>query len=602
MRLVHRFIVLLCVTLLAPSASAQYTRDKAGNAKIDEAINQHYLVTDFDKAEGVLLGTINACGDKCSPATIARAWMYVGIVRGSGKGDQAGAKEAFSSALAVDPNVKLDEALATPDTKASFESAGGAGVVSAPPAVAATPDDDEPAVAGSMTCTPQVSTVQTRMPIPVSCVSDEDATQMELRYKEFGGTDWKTLKMRKAGDDFRVEIPCAATELAGTLQFYVRAKDAAGDNVDNYGTKRSPIQIQLQNEPTDSPPAFPGEAPPARCEGEVICPPDFPGCKDETSTAGARGGKDWGAGCNNSVECKSGLLCLDGSCQTAPSCTIDEDCPAGVCIAGTCDIPADEAEATAGGPYKKNWVGVHVAQDFAFIQGTNVCTIDSQLTNSFACYVDNPDTQARDAPYPPIASSPDPITNGEQPGDPYPGTGIALGSIVATTRVMLSYDRAFIRNLSGGVRLGYAFRGGPPSVTGTKFLPIHAEARFTYWFVRPPFSDGFFKPYAHMGGGLAQVDAKKELLGIYDCSTIDDTTRFFRCINGDEGYDPTADNQVRQVDVDAWKKAGQGFVTAGLGTILSFGSVGVQINVNGMYMLPSSAPVIQPSLGMVLGF
>ena len=72
---------LLCLLLtLALPASAQFTRDNAANKKIDEAINEHYLATDFDKAEGVLTGTVTACGDKCSPQVIARAWMYVAMV------------------------------------------------------------------------------------------------------------------------------------------------------------------------------------------------------------------------------------------------------------------------------------------------------------------------------------------------------------------------------------------------------------------------------------------------------------------------------------------------------------------------------------------
>ena len=42
---------LLCLLLtLALPASAQFTRDNAANKKIDEAINEHYLATDFDKA------------------------------------------------------------------------------------------------------------------------------------------------------------------------------------------------------------------------------------------------------------------------------------------------------------------------------------------------------------------------------------------------------------------------------------------------------------------------------------------------------------------------------------------------------------------------
>ncbi|HEX6272671.1 MAG TPA: hypothetical protein VFZ53_06525, partial [Polyangiaceae bacterium] len=70
-------LVAVLLSLLALPAQAQFTRDAAANKKIDEAINQHYVATDFEKAEGVLLGTINACADKCSPAVFGKAWMYV---------------------------------------------------------------------------------------------------------------------------------------------------------------------------------------------------------------------------------------------------------------------------------------------------------------------------------------------------------------------------------------------------------------------------------------------------------------------------------------------------------------------------------------------
>src|SRR5262245_52937054 len=157
------------LSLVALPAQAQFTRDPAATKKIDEAINQHYVATDFEKAEGVLLGTINACGDKCSPATFGKAWMYVGIVRGSGRNNQAGAKEAFQKAHAADPNVKLDMVLATPETQATFNEVVGGGAAPATPATPAGPA--EPATpagpaAGGLVCTPEVREVETRRPIP----------------------------------------------------------------------------------------------------------------------------------------------------------------------------------------------------------------------------------------------------------------------------------------------------------------------------------------------------------------------------------------------------------------------------------------------------
>ena len=46
-----RLMAVLLVGLFSLPAFAQYTRDKAARKKIDEAINQHYLMMELDKAE-----------------------------------------------------------------------------------------------------------------------------------------------------------------------------------------------------------------------------------------------------------------------------------------------------------------------------------------------------------------------------------------------------------------------------------------------------------------------------------------------------------------------------------------------------------------------
>src|SRR5262245_52882013 len=108
--------------LCAPTLEAKATRDAAAKREISKAIDQ-YLKMKFPDAEERLLGVIKACEDKCSASTIASAWMYVGVVRGSGMEDQASAREAFADALAADPGVVLDDAMATPETRGSFDAA-----------------------------------------------------------------------------------------------------------------------------------------------------------------------------------------------------------------------------------------------------------------------------------------------------------------------------------------------------------------------------------------------------------------------------------------------------------------------------------------------
>jgi hypothetical protein len=634
----YRLLSIALLTLLATPAFAQYTRDSAANKKIDEAINTHYVATDFEKAEGVLLGTLNACGDKCSPQTIAKAWMYIGIVRGSGKNNQAGAKDAFQKAVAADPNVKLDTVLATPETQATFAAAAG-GAAAAEPAPAPAPTPAAPPPGGGLTCTPAVTTVETRRPIPVQCSTDEEVTSMELKYKPFGAETWKTLPMQKKGESFRAQIPCTETGTAGTFKLYVRAKDPQGEQLDSWGSKQQPISIKMAEKTDEEPPSFDDAEPPARCAAKEECPPDFPGCGQKTG--GAVVGKDWGASCENSKECKSGLLCEEGTCQTAPSCDSDSDCTTGICNKGKCDI-ADRGSgggsSAPAGPFKKNWIGLAVAQDFAFIGGVNVCDPRlGQQSANYACFYQGTDQPFFHTPYP----LRDSIDN-----------GLAVG----TTRIMVTYDRAFAAFFTAGARLGFAFGGGPPAgqsppkgVTdpaphtpgtgGTSFLPLHLEIRAAYWFL--PLTAKVFRAYALAGGGMAQVDAK---VGVneYDCEdagknpqgvnvsnppgspTYDRTSPYFEPngrfdANGTFVEDPAGINAYTQcrsgkktfyntkhhtaVPVDAWKKMGQGFIEAGVGGMLALGqNMGVTLEAKFMYMLPASGVVLEPVLGVMYGF
>jgi hypothetical protein len=420
--------------------------------------------------------------------------------------------------------------------------------------------------------------VETRRPIPIQCKPDEEVTSLEVRYKPFGDDTWKTLKMERKGKSFRAQIPCDATQTAGTLKFYVQGKDPKGEPIVNWGTKSQPNAIQLAEESAQEPPSFDDVDAPARCPVKEICPPDFPGCDSGKATGGT---VDWGGSCGNSTECKTGLLCIDGTCETAPSCSTTSDCPAGTCIDGKCAVTPGEGPAS--GPPKKLWFGLHVAQDIAFVGGERICMPDS-TAQDFSCYLSG----TTDIPYDTVFFKTTDVGN------------VPTGTVAATTRVLLSFDYAVTPNILAGVRLGYAFRGGPPANMvappdenppgvynptvptnpGTKFLPFHAELRGSYWFGKSGFRPGF-RPYVHLGGGLAQVDAKV-------------------VVNVD---DKDTENSGGQTTADAWKKLGQGFITGGGGVGYFFtNKLGVQANFNVMYMLGASGIVLQPSLGMMMGF
>ncbi len=130
------------------------------------AINTHYLATEFDKAEECSRAPSRHAKTRCSPQTLARAWMYIGIVRGSGKSNIAGAKEAFQSAVALDASVKLDVALATAETQAAFNetASGGGGAAPVAEAPVAAGGSDEPSETPSgegLDCTPTAAEIET---------------------------------------------------------------------------------------------------------------------------------------------------------------------------------------------------------------------------------------------------------------------------------------------------------------------------------------------------------------------------------------------------------------------------------------------------------
>ncbi|MBN2193718.1 MAG: hypothetical protein JW751_12945 [Polyangiaceae bacterium] len=96
-------------------------RDRSATAKADEA--QLLLGRgEADKAEALAMGTLNACEDRCSAAVKARLWCLVGIAW-SRRNEVDRAREAFTSAIEVDPGVKPDTAVAGDQAMATFYEA-----------------------------------------------------------------------------------------------------------------------------------------------------------------------------------------------------------------------------------------------------------------------------------------------------------------------------------------------------------------------------------------------------------------------------------------------------------------------------------------------
>lgn len=336
-------------------------------------------------------------------------------------------------------------------------------------------------------CMPELTEVETRRPIPLACtIASKSVTGMELRYRP-PGDQWKTLAMKKQGEEWLAEIPCSATVKAGTFEFSINARNKKGKSAG----KLEPVTVKLMESTSEPPPAIPGQEPPARCFDPSECPGDMLGSPACPGTKKGVGTRSWGASCSDSKECSKGLACVAGTCESPPKCESDAECQSGICSNGQCAFPDAEEMATQLGPPKLNWLGVELGLDIAFRgEAVGVCGNESDDAEDYTCF---------------------------EGGDEYDGlpnvnnAGKVSGSTgLATVRAMVSYNRAFGRILAGA-RLGWAFRGAPED-----FLPLHLEGRVAYALKSDPLKRRL-RPYLGLAFGLAQVDTQAKVT-IIDCA------------------------------------------------------------------------------------
>jgi hypothetical protein len=244
----------------------------------------------------------------------------------------------------------------------------------------------------------------------------------------------------------------------------------------------------------------------------------------------------------------------------------------------------------------RHWVGLHLAQDLAFIGGANVCDPTlGQATESYACFLEDTDDR-------PFVHTPYPLLD-----------AVEDDVVLASTRVLFSYDYSPAPIVSVGARIGYALGGGPPAGQtaaadgtgsgGTPFFPFHLEARLTFWILPP---SAPISLYLGASAGAAQVDARATVrekdcnadaqLGLPSASAED---AFEACRTAASNFNFAA---LPDVKVDAWKKVGQAFYGAhvGAGLQLTEQLRGVA-NVNVLSFAPASGVVLEPSLGVTMG-
>ncbi|MFO7180767.1 MAG: hypothetical protein DIU78_018845 [Pseudomonadota bacterium] len=338
----------------------------------------------------------------------------------------------------------------------------------------------------SIECTPLPPEVETRRVLPLQCTVKRKVSRLEVRYRP-PGESWKTERMKKAGDEWTIEIPCSETLKVGDFEYQVQGVSKKG----KVTAKTEETKVVIAESTSEQPPALPGKEPPARCFEPTECPGDLlgsPVCPGTKKGVGVRG---WGAACVVTMECQKGLACVAGTCENPPKCEEDKECESGECRDGVCYFPDPEEAAQSLGPKKYNWIGIHFGVDFGFVpEAVGVCGSESDDAEDWGCFAGG--NRYRGTPNP-----------------RYAGDVESSAFSPSTMRVLLSYDRAFGRLLAGG-RLGFAFNGAPEG-----FLPIHLEGRVGYSLTNNPLTKRL-RPYLGIALGLAQVDTRSEVT-ILDC-------------------------------------------------------------------------------------
>lgn len=217
--------------------------------------------------------------------------------------------------------------------------------------------------------------------------------------------------------------------------------------------------------------------------------------------------------------------------------------------------PAEAEPEPAPSGIKKNWITLGVQQELLFYTPVSgVC--------------ESTDAEGNETPAAPQYSCRD--ANGLYDGTVYSGSGneIQSGVGLATTRILVGYDRVFIDRLTIGGRVGFAFNGAPTVVGGGTFNPFHAELRSSFFFGDTPFERKGFRPYASLGVGVGEVDGKVSVDFFVD----------------QEGYE-----KGQRGHLDAWRKTGIAFGALGLGVGYPVGPLMPTLELRGLMMFGEPA-------------
>jgi hypothetical protein len=605
MRRTLRSLAVASALLLAPAALTVAHRALADGKTESEvkklqsdAMDVDFLGLDLKNAKKKLKSALDKCGSsKCSDAVVAGLHRDLGIVLINDKNAKDGAAE-FAAAFEADASVSigkdfLGNAEVAKAWDAEKKKAGGG---SKKPKKSGDDDDDDdapkkkpkksgddddddapkkkpkkPSVSpdseGNLHIATKSAPVGYVLPIVVDMPDGLDVDSVKISYKTPSMEKFKAQKAIKSGGKFYVKVDCIDTQFVADMKVYARAYDADGNEVDHFGTLKSPYIIKLVDKlpDTEEAPAYPDGKEADKCTDKADCQPGFPCDKG--------GKKPQGSGCDSDSECEEGLACVEN--DNGKKWCFDNGTGGGGGEGG-------DKKPRSGGQ-KKFWLGLDYQLDLLFFAGdSDVCN-----SNNWACVQSSTGNDFGNFG-PPQPSNAVAIQSGN-------GGNTAGGTSFNTSmRVFISADYFFSPNFSLGARLGYAFNGN--SSANTPFLPFHGEIRGQYFLGEPRKT---FRPYLMAGGGVAEFDAAVPNVvaavdGTQSASAADDPVA---C-----KAHPTDIPSCLASNVTAWRLGKTGFIEAGGGFWYYLTPrVALDFGLKLVAPIPTFTLVIAPEIGIKFG-
>jgi hypothetical protein len=230
---------------------------------------------------------------------------------------------------------------------------------------------------------------------------------------------------------------------------------------------------------------------------------------------------------------------------------------------GTEDRPPEPAPAppkdSGPGP---NHVELSFAPDLAFVSAKDVCSPPpAGETSRWVCL---------DETGSPYAGRPQPNLD---------NNNVKLGMSLSTVRLLAGYRRTVAPRWDVGLRLGFAFRGGPTPPGGSGFLPLHAEARLTFRPLSHDLGALHLRPFAVGSAGVMEVDSSVNVNVVEVPCSVNPSSRCAR-------------------KLQAWYRAGFGFLGLAGGLEIPAGQSQSFIFATRLsYTIGSPELVISPELG-----